>query len=195
MKEPREILVELFDALTLYIFENIDTDDIEIGPEDISAQAIVDFALRPPGNYQIPTGLILSFLCDLLLPHTTESQWLVGRRLLNQLYWAALKEIGTRRGPRSKLADRVFLCVHVEWAYHTLSLEFDEALELTSERFDVAETKLRRWYLGNKGEAYLERQSAKTIQDIFEQIQLVIRDVDLIPFLPDSLLEDIEKLK
>lgn len=195
MKEPREVLAEVFDALLLYIFENIETGDMELVPEDIPTQAIVDFALRPPKNYQLPTGLILSYVCDLLLPDTTETQWLVGRHLLNQLYWAALKEVRTRRGPRSKLADRIFLCVHVEWAYHTLELEeFDEALTLTSERFGVSETKLRRWYLGNKGEAYTERESAKTIQDMFEQVQEVIREVDFMPYLSDSLLSDIEKL-
>ena len=201
MKEPnpREILIDVFERL-LPVMQEFDleefNDDEEADDSEIRPDELADFLLEPPAAYTIPHGAVLTFLLDLTLPHTTVQQWWIGRYLANQMYWDLMKKINPRRGPRSKFADRVLLCLHVEWIYQQLELDqLEDAVSITAHRFKASESTLRNWYFGGKGKAQLERNMGRSYLEFFEQLREIVPTLEVEQLLPAHILDDIQSLK
>ena len=191
MKDVESLLHQFFETIMQPIFADIDLSDFDIELEDIPTEEFTRAVLSPPEKYRIPNALLLMYFNDLILPGTTDAQWLLGRTLAYQAVRVQLASFNPQGRP-IEIYDRIFICLYVEWCIEVHEMGLGDAITQTAELFNESEVKLNRWYRGGKGAASAERTIARAIIQLFEQLR-PFKDQDLSKLVPDSLWKELNE--
>ena len=79
MEEVETLLRRLFKTAFVGLLDKADLSEFDLTPDDIPVDAAINFVLGKPSSYEIPNILLISYLSDLWLPHTSIAQWQLGK--------------------------------------------------------------------------------------------------------------------
>ena len=160
-------------------------DDKESRP---TVDAFLEFAEAEPASYTIPNILVARNLADLYNPSTTDAQWTLGRVLAQQLSRSIQLQGGLSARP-NETADRVFICIYIEWCIVVHEMGESQARQRAATLFDIPLKRLDDWYTRQKGDKWAERATARLLIGLMEQIS-ELDPIEIQKIFPDSVINN-----